>query len=70
MVGERKMMNLSDRERKAKLDAIRIVLVDAFWEGRFPVDFNEQSENVLKAIEQVEIEFDNQYFEARQANSN
>lgn len=43
-------------EREAKLKAVYNVLVDNFWSNRFPSDFNKQAEEILMAIEQVELD--------------
>lgn len=41
-------------EHEAKVKAVRMLLVDIFWE-RGPQDFTLSAERVIRAIEQVEI---------------
>lgn len=43
-------------EREAKLKAIYNILVDNFWKSK--IDFVREAEQVLEAIEQVEIDFE------------
>lgn len=43
-------------ERESKLNAIYNVLADNFWSNKFPVNFNKQAEDILNAIQQVELD--------------
>ena len=61
-------MNLSDREREAKLQAIGGVLEELL--GPLPNRVRKIEEKFLKAIEQVELDFEVPSYEARLANSN
>ena len=62
------MSNLCDREKDAKLKAIE----NCLWGVKLltTTDTRELAKLILSEIEQVEIDFDNEFFEARLANAN
>lgn len=60
------MQSLSQRERQAKTQAIYDVLSEAFWTR--PWNFYKMAEDVMGAIEQVELDYMEASYERSRAN--
>ena len=67
------LSNLADKERQAKLKAIEIAITDMSWEHvkgytKRKHDRTFWAQRIMKDIEQVELDFSAQWYEANMAN--